>query len=164
VMPHVVLDGSEDRLAGYAGLPLDLNPYRTQYGAPIRVAGAVLPAAGTYDLVFDTRSAAAAGPFAFRWWVNDVTPPRLRLVSTRGSIVVSATDAGAGVDPGSIEAKLDGHTAAATFAGGLVTIRAGKGRHTLALRVADYQETKNMEDVAPVLPNTATLKRTVIVR
>jgi subtilisin family serine protease len=164
VTPHVVLDGSEDRLAGYAGLPTDLNPYRTQYGAPIRVAGAVLPAAGTYDLVFDTRSATAAGPFTFRWWVNDVTPPRLRLVSTRGSIVVSATDAGSGVDPGSIEARLDGRTAAAAFARGLITVRAGKGRHTLTLRVADYQETKNMEDVAPILPNTATFKRTVTVR
>jgi hypothetical protein len=30
--------------------------------------------------------------------------------------------------------------------------------------VADYQETKNMEDVPPVLPNTATLRVSVNVR
>src|SRR5204862_1368102 len=28
VFPHITLEGSEDRLAGYAALPLDLNPYR----------------------------------------------------------------------------------------------------------------------------------------
>src|SRR5262249_29621650 len=82
-IPHVVFDGSEDHLTGYAGLPIDLNPYRSQFGATIPVAGAVLPAPGTYDLVFGTRSASAAGPFTFRWWVNDVTPPRLHILSTR---------------------------------------------------------------------------------
>jgi hypothetical protein len=163
-VPHVVADGSEERLAGYAGLPIDLNPYRGQFGAQIRVAGVVLPAAGTYDLVFDTRSAAAAGPFTFRWWANDVTPPRLRLSSTRGAIVVSATDAGSGVDPASIVVRIDGRSAPVTFARNTLTIRAAKGRHKLVLQVADYQETKNMEDVAPILPNTATLRRTVTVR
>ena len=34
-VPHVVFDGSEDHLTGYAGLPLDLNPYRSQFGAKI---------------------------------------------------------------------------------------------------------------------------------
>jgi hypothetical protein len=32
------------------------------------------------------------------------------------------------------------------------------------LQVGDYQENKNMEDVAPVLPNTATLRVTARVR
>jgi len=163
-VPHVVFDGSEDHLTGYAGLPLDLNPYRSQFGAKIPVAGAVLPAPGTYDFVFDTRSLAAAGPFTFRWWVNDVTPPRLHLVSARGAITVAATDAGSGVDPSSVEAELDGRATSATYADGRLTIRAAKGRHTLVLKVADYQETKNMEDVPPILPNTATLRATVTVR
>jgi hypothetical protein len=30
--------------------------------------------------------------------------------------------------------------------------------------VSDYQETKNMEDVGPILPNTRTLRTTVVVR
>jgi subtilisin family serine protease len=161
--PHVVFDGLEDHLAGYAGLPIDLNPYRSQYGAAIPVAGAVLPAPGTYDFVFDTRSAAAAGPFTFRWWVGDVTPPRLRVVSSRGAIVVAATDAGSGVDPSSAVVRLDGRSMPVKFAGGQFTIRAAKGRHRLVLQVGDYQETKNMEDVAPILPNTATLRTTVTV-
>jgi hypothetical protein len=45
-----------------------------------------------------------------------------------------------------------------------VTISAPKGRHTFVLRVSDYQETKNMEDVPPILPNTATLRAAVTVR
>ena len=57
-IPHVTFDGAEDHLAGYAGLPIDLNPYRDDLRRDAcPVAGAVLPAAGIYDIVFDTRSA-----------------------------------------------------------------------------------------------------------
>jgi hypothetical protein len=163
-VPHIVLNDAEDDLAGYAALPLDINPYRGSYGTDVPVAGVVLPAAGTYDVVFDTESAADAGPFTFRLWVGDTTPPLLRLRSTRGAIVVSAVDRGAGVDPHSIVARLDGKAAAAVWHAGTIRIRARPGRHVLVLRVADYEETKNMEDVGPVLPNTATLRATVTVR
>jgi subtilisin family serine protease len=162
VVPHVTLDGSEDRLAGYTGLPLDLNPYRKSYGEHRRIAGVVLPARGAYDAVFD--AVGQPGPFTFRYWVNDVSPPRLRVRSTRGAIVVSATDAGSGVDPSSVTATLDGRAAAARYADGTIRIRAGNGRHRLVLVVADNQETKNMEDVARILPNTATLRAVVRVR
>ncbi|MGH3001866.1 MAG: S8 family serine peptidase [Gaiellaceae bacterium] len=164
VVPHVTFDGSEDRLAGYTALPIDVNPYRSTYGRAIRAAGVVLPAAGAYDLVFDTRSAADSGPFTFRYWVNDVTPPRLRVTSVRGGIVVSATDAGSGVDPSSIDVTLDGRHVAAPMTGAAIRIRASRGRHRLVVRAADYQETKNMEDVARILPNTATLRALVRVR
>jgi subtilisin family serine protease len=164
VTPHITFDGSEDRLAGYAALPLDLNPYRSSFGAAVGVSGVVLPAAGVYDIVFDTRSAARAGTFTFRYWVNDVTPPTLRVRSLRGGIVVAATDAGSGVDPASIVASLDGKTVRPAYAAGEIRIAARKGRHRLVLTVADNQETKNMEDVPPILPNTATLRATVRVR
>ena len=84
-VPHVVFAGDENHLAGYPGLPIDLNPYGRTFGEARPVAGAVLPAPGVYDIVFDTRSAALAGPFTFRYWVNDMTPPTLRVVpATRG--------------------------------------------------------------------------------
>ena len=162
--PHVTFDGAEDHLIGYPGLPIDLNPYRKTYGAGAPIAGAVLPAAGVYDIVFDTRSAADAGPFSFRYWVNDVTRPTLRVIRTKGAITVSATDAGSGVDPSSITASLDGKGAKVTYASGTIRIRASKGRHVLVLSVADFQEAKNMEDVPPILPNTRTLRATVRVR
>ena len=160
VFPHITLEGSEDRLAGYTALPLDLNPYRKTYGARRRVAAVVLPAGGTYDVVFDS-TAAGGGPFTFRYWVSDVTPPRLHVRSTRGSIVVAATDTGSGVDPASIVATLDGKQIAAHFGSGAIHIQAAKGRHRLVLTVADYEETKNMEDVAKILPDTATLRATL---
>jgi hypothetical protein len=163
-VPHFVYDGQEDHLVGYTGLPIDLNPYRSTYGRTVRVAGAVLPAPGTYGLVFDSRSRAEAGPFTFRWWLNDVTPPRLQLVSTPGAIVVRATDAGAGVDPSSVVVSVDRKPAAVSYAAGAFRIKATPGRHALSLQVSDYQENKNMEDVARILPNTAFLRTTVRVR
>jgi subtilisin family serine protease len=159
--PHVTFDGSEDRLVGYTGLPFDLNPYRKQWDARVRTAGAVLPGPGAYDIVLDTAGGVSPGPFTFRYWVNDVTPPKLRVSTKPGRILVAATDAGSGVDPSSIEATLGGHEVKATYAKGVITIRASKGAHKLALAVSDYQETKNMEDVAPVLPNTTHLTTTV---
>jgi hypothetical protein len=163
VYPHITLDGSEDRLAGYTAMPLDFNPYRRSYGLRRRVAAVVLPASGIYDVVFDSTNAGGR-PFTFRYWVNDVTRPKLRVRSTRGSIVVAATDAGSGVDPSSIVATLDGKRVATRFGSGTIRIAATKGRHSLVVTVADYQETKNTEDVARILPNTATLRATVTVR
>jgi subtilisin family serine protease len=160
--PHVTFDGSEDRLAGYVGLPLDLNPYRKTYGASVPIAGVDVPAAGLYDIVFDTRSASLAGPFTFRYWANDVTPPKLHVAARRRAIVVSATDAGSGVDPSTLVVTVDGHNVPAhgtTFA-----IKATKGKHKVVVTASDYQESKNMENVPPILPNTATLRVTVAVR
>jgi subtilisin family serine protease len=162
-VPHVTFDGSEERLAGYVGLPLDLNPYRKSYGASVPIAGVDVPSAGPYDIVFDTRSAAQAGPFTFRYWVNDVTPPKLRVTVKKRTIVVAATDAGSGVDPSSFTVSVGGR-AVATHGKAGVTINATKGRHKVVVRASDFQEAKNMENVPPILPNTATLTVTVVVR
>ena len=82
--PHVTFDGAEDHLAGYTGLPIDLNPYRESYGdgrARRRRRAARRRATTTSS---STRAAPRdAGPFTFRYWVNDTTPPTLRVVSTR---------------------------------------------------------------------------------
>jgi hypothetical protein len=164
VTAHVTFDGAEDHITGYASLPLDFNPYRSTYGNRVNAAAALLPAPGVYDLVFDTKSRRDAGPFSFRLWINDTKPPKLAVQSLRGGITVAATDAGSGVDPASIHAILDGHAVQARYAHGLIHVAAGRGRHRLTLSVADYQETKNNENVGPVLPNTATLRVSVRVR
>ena len=164
VVPHVTFDGLEDHLVGYTGLPLDLNPYRPTYGVRVPTAGAVLPAA-VHTTSSSTRVRAAdRGPFTFRYWVNDVTPPRLSAKPSKGAILVRATDPGSGVDPSSIVALLDKKLVKTTFAAGTIRIPATKGRHALVLQVGDFQETKNMEDVAKILPNTATLRVSVRVR
>ena len=39
-----------------------------------------------------------------------------------------------------------------------------RGRHTLQVLVSDYQESKNMENVHRILPNTRRLKTAFVVR
>jgi hypothetical protein len=158
--------GDENHLVGYTGLPQSINPYLPNYAENRPIAAAVLPLPGTYDIVFDTRSPLAAGKFTFRYWVNDRTPPQVRVVpgAPARTIWVSATDAGAGVDTATATATVDGHTAATSWVGGRLVIRTTPGTHTLHLRISDFQEAKNMEDVAKIRPNTATLTRTVVVR
>ena len=71
--------GDENRLTGYAALPFNLNPYLKIFRQPVPVAGAIMPAAGSYDIVFDTPADGQPGAFTFRLWIGDTTPPALQL-------------------------------------------------------------------------------------
>ena len=59
--PLVTEAGNENRLTGYPGLPIDLNPYRRTYENPRLIAGAVLPAPGAYDIVLETTGKGGPG-------------------------------------------------------------------------------------------------------
>jgi hypothetical protein len=164
VEPRVVAGLDENRLTGYAGLPLNYNPYLEQFDERVLAAGALSPVPGDYAVVFDSASRAGAGSFSFRYWVNDVTPPTLRLRSRsvrRGQeLSVSAVDKGAGVYPNSIVASVDGSIVRARYHSGVISIATrtlAAGTHRLRLRVSDYQEAKNTENVARILPNTRTI-------
>jgi hypothetical protein len=158
VAPRLVVAGDENRLLGFTALPVDINPYR-DYGRVVPSVGAVLPKPGAYDVVFDTPAGAKPGPFTFRFWTNDTTPPRVRLLPARPRQVrFAVTDAGAGVDPKSIGLRIDGSLHRFTLVRGVLTGRGvAPGAHTVRLVVSDFQEPKNMEDVGPVLPNTRTV-------
>jgi subtilisin family serine protease len=163
-VPHVTFAGDENHLVGYTGLPIALNPYTPGFGEPRPIAGDVLVAPGTYDIVFDTRSAADAGPFTFRYWVNDTTPPTIKVAAAaKRTIAVTITDAGAGVDPQSVAITIDGHRATGRHSGAELLFTALPGKHVVVVSASDYQEAKNMEDVAKIRPNTATTTRTVVV-
>ena len=166
VEPRVVRGDDENRLTGYSGLPFDQNTYRGSYGRHRLVAGDVLPAPGLYDVVFDTPRNARAGGFRFRFWIGDTTPPIVRVRGVRGSsLEVAVTDRGSGVDPESLQAVVDGKGETLAYANGLARIpisSLASGRHTLTFTASDYQETKNMEDIAGILPNTRTLRTTFV--
>jgi hypothetical protein len=168
VEPRVVRGGDENRLAGFTALPQDQNPYRTQFGSPRPIAAVLVPSPGLYDVVFDTPGGGRPGGFRFRYWVNDRVAPTVRLSRVAvGRIELAAGDRGAGVDPRSLEARLDGRAVAARYSAGRIQIvsrRITRGRHVLRVSVADYQETKNNENVSRILPNTRVLQRTVVVR
>ena len=171
VEPRIVAEGNENRLTGYPSLPVNLNPYVDEFGGPTPVAGALHPLPGTYHVVFDSPSASNAGRFRFRFWTNDVTPPTAELASRTvragAPLQVRVRDAGAGVDPRSIEATIGGRPVRATFRGGVIripTASLASGQHRLRVELGDYQETRNMENVARILPNTRVLSARITVR
>jgi hypothetical protein len=170
VSPRLVHAGDENRLVGIEGLPAMVNPYA---GLPraYPVVGAVLPLPGTYDVVFDTPTGAAPGRFLFRLWVDDTTPPRIRLLhsSVRAGepIRLTVRDAGSGVDPQSLVTTRDGAQVPFRYAHGVVSLETTTlppGTHRIVLTASDYQEAKNTEDVGPVRPNTRVFRATVTVR
>ena len=173
ISPRLVLDGNEDRLAGFTALPIRINPYQPGFYGIEPVVGVFRPAPGRYDLVFDTPSRARAGRFSFRFWVDDTAPPTARLstrVVSRGQrlrLVVS--DRGSGVDASSMLAQVDGRYRPILYTptSGLVQVGLGRlaaGRHRLIFTASDYQETKNTEDAHATLPNTRRLATTFVVR
>jgi hypothetical protein len=126
-----------------------------------------LPGAGLYSVVFDTPKGGRPGPFTFRYWQNDTTPPSVRVTGvSRGAVQLAVSDRGSGVDPTSLVVRVDGATRLTRYAGGRVTVPlngSAAGRHSLSVTVSDFQETKNMENVPQVLPNTRVLTTTVVV-
>jgi len=171
VEPRIVEDADENRLTGYAALPTNLNPYLEQFGNPVLAAAAIRPLAGTYDIVFDSATAAGAGGFSFRLWVDDTQPPSLKLTQARVRrnvpLVVRATDLGSGIDATTIRATIDGRPCTTTLVAGTLRIRTTgvkPGKHRLRLQASDYQESRNMENVPPILPNTRVLSTAIVVR
>jgi hypothetical protein len=169
--PRVVIADDENHLTGYPGLPIVINPYLESFGAARPVAGAVRPGAGTYDIVFDTVKGTKPGPYSFRFWVNDVTPPTVKLltplVRRPAKLELAVADGGAGVDPLSLEAKVDGKSVDVAYSRGRAEIdltRIGRGTHRLSFQASDYQELKNMENVPRILPNTQSLAAAFRVR
>jgi subtilisin family serine protease len=170
VSPRLVADNDENRVTGYAGIPMSLNPYRG-FDEAEPVVGAVLPNPGTYDFVFDTPTGAKPGAFTFRFWVNDTSPPSIRLLDHGAKIGrpirVAVRDSGSGVDPHSFHAKIGGKPVHLTYRKGVLLLRTDglqAGKKALTVTASDYQETKNMEDVGPVLPNTRVFHGTVTLR
>ena len=168
VEPRIVRAGDENRLAGEVALPFDANPYRPSYGRHRLVAGVTQPAPGLYDIVFDTPRSRRPGSFTFRFWQGDITPPTVRVLGVRGRVLTLAVkDGGSGVDPASLSVRIDGDAQVVSFAGDVARISLvglARGRHSLVFSAADYQELKNNENVAGILPNTRTLRHTFVLR
>jgi hypothetical protein len=82
---------------------------------------------------------------------------------------VGAVDNGSGIDARFVRLVVDGSLRSARYDAGQQLITASlrglrRGRHTFRLLVSDYQETKNMENVPRILPNTSRLQGAFVVR
>ena len=81
-------------------------------------------------------------------------------------LIIASSDRGSGVDPASVVVSVDGAEQQARFAAGKVRIstsRMTKGAHVLRFQISDYQESRNMENVGPILPNTRIFTTTIVV-
>jgi hypothetical protein len=169
VSPRLVVGSDENRLVGYTAIPVDINPY-ADFGRIVPAVGAVFPAPATYDVVFDTPAGAKPGKFTFKFWVNDLSPPTVRLLTrtirANDVIRLRVTDGASGVDPASLVVNVDAFRPGFVYKNGILRFRSAlkRGTHRLTVVAADYQETKNMENTGPVRPNTRTFHATIVVR
>ena len=168
VQPRVVHAGDENRLLGEIALPYNANPYLPSFGSPMPVVGAALPAPGDYDIVFDTLSASRAGPFTFRFWIGDTTPPRAAVPVSAGRRRPRSRDAtpAQASNPSLIRLVVDGRRMPTRYDRGSQIVTTGRklrrGRHVLRLVVSDYQELKNMENVRRILPEHGRAQKDVL--
>jgi hypothetical protein len=99
----------ENDVQGETATPVDINPLTFDYGLAIGAAAAVFPRLKRYYVSVDSAQdlytgRALRGSYRLRYWVNDLRPPTIRLLTRRvaagrPTLAVRAQDAGAGVDP-----------------------------------------------------------------
>src|SRR5438874_9743784 len=114
----------ENTVQGFAGTPDDVNALTNDYLVPVGAAGSSFPRQQRFYVVVDSgrdrfTNRAYAGAYVLRSWVNDVTPPTVKLLTTRVSagrptIVVQTRDTQSGVDPMSVTVGYKGALVGAT--------------------------------------------------
>jgi subtilisin family serine protease len=166
----------ENRVEGLAGTPVNVNAFMADYRADVGAAAAIFPRQQRFYVAVDSgrdefSGKQLPGRYVLRSWVNDVSPPSLRLVTSRVAagrslVVARATDRGAGVDPYSLvlayrrvllgAAAFDPVSGLVVFAPPPEAPPFRRGRMRAVLVGSDFQETKNVNTFGKnVMPNTA---------
>jgi minor extracellular serine protease Vpr len=176
VDPWFLGSPNERDVQGYAGTPVNVNELTFDFHTDLGTAGASFPKVQRYYVSVDSGSDSFThrqlpGRYVLRSWVNDVRPPKVRLLtkrvaSGRPTIVARVTDRGAGVDPLSLVIAYRGVLVGAVLydpQSGIAvfplpqqarTIPAGRTRAVIT--ASDFQEAKNVNSVGDdILPNTA---------
>jgi minor extracellular serine protease Vpr len=176
VDPWFLGSPNERDVQGYAGTPVNANQLMFDYHVDIGAAGASFPKVQRFWIAVDSSSDPFSnrplpGAYILRSWVNDVTPPKIRLLTRRvtagrPTIVARVTDKGAGVDPLSLvigyrgvlvgAVVYDPVSGIALFPIPKAAARIPTGRTRLVVSASDFQEAKNVDSVgAEILPNTS---------
>jgi minor extracellular serine protease Vpr len=180
VEPWLLGSRDENDVQGYAGTPVDANVLNDEYRLDLGVAGAVFPREKRYYVAVDSgrdvfTGRSLAGAYVLRSWVNDLTPPRFRLLTRRVTagrplLAARVTDLGSGVDPLSLVIEYrnkvllgaslyDPSSGLALFGIPRSAPPVRRGLFRGAALAADNQESKNVDQIgANILPNT-TIKR-----
>jgi hypothetical protein len=167
---------NERDVQGYAGTPVNVNELMFAFRLDIGAAGASFPRTQQFYVAVDSGSdpfthRSLAGSYRLRSWVDDVRPPKIRLLTRRvgagrPTIVARVQDAGAGVDPVSLQisyrgvvvgaSQYDPTTGVAVFPLPREARPIPAGRTQAVLAASDYQEAKNVSSVGDdILPNTS---------
>ena len=173
--PFVLGSKNENDVQGYAGIPTDVNGLTFDVNVDVGAAGAQFPRLQRFYVSVDSRADAFTnktqkGKYLLNAWINDLTPPSVRVLTTRITagrpvIVAQAVDVGSGVDPLSLVLNYSGALVGASAydpASGLVVfgipraapaLKAGK-RNAIVM-ASDYQEAKNINTIGnDIYPNS----------
>jgi hypothetical protein len=175
VDPFVLGSKDESDVQGYAGIPTDVNGLTFDANVDVGAAGVQFPRLQRFYVSVDSRAdpftnKSQKGKYLLNAWINDVTPPAVRVLTTRVTagrplIVAQAVDSGAGIDPLSLvlnyNNSLVGASAYDPFTGLIVfgipsaapAFKVGKTR--AVVMASDYQEAKNINTVGnEIYPNS----------
>ncbi len=175
VHPWVLGSKDENDVQGYAATPVNVNNLTVDFPLDIGAAAAVFPTAKTYYIAVDSgrdpfTGRSLAGSYVLRSWMNDVTPPRVglitgRVAAGRPTIAIRALDAGAGIDPYALVLSYGGALVGAAAydpASGIAIFplpkeapRLKAGNRRLTVGASDFQEAKNVDSIGDsIMPNT----------
>jgi hypothetical protein len=165
----------ESSVQGYTGTPADVNGLTFDYGLPISAAGTEFPRVQRYYVSVDSgrsvlNGESFAGQYILKSWVNDVTPPSVRVLTKtvtagRPTIVVKTLDRQSGVDPYGIvigygnalvaPAEYDPISGIAIIPLPNAAPLLRAGRRQVLFASSDFQESKNVDTMGKnLLPNT----------
>jgi subtilisin family serine protease len=174
--PFVLGSKDENDVQGYAGIPTDVNALTFDANVDVGAAGVQFPRLQRFYVAVDSRAdpftnKSQKGQYLLNAWENDLTPPSVRILTTRITagrplIVAAAADLQSGVDPLSLVINYDNALVGASDfdpVTGLVVfgIPAAApafkpGKTKLIMQASDYQEAKNINTVgSDIYPNTA---------
>jgi minor extracellular serine protease Vpr len=175
VDPWFLGSPNENTVQGQAGTPVDVNNLTPDFKLDLGAAGVAFPLQKAYYVAVDSSrdqftGRLPAGKYTLRAWINDVTPPTVRLLTTRvaagrPTIVLRVTDGGSGVDPTSLTlgyaqvlvgaSSYDPDTGIALLPLPATAPALHPGTTRARVRAADYQEAKNVNTSgADLFPNT----------
>ena len=174
--PFVLGAKDENDVEGYGGIPTDVNALTYDANVDVGAAGVQFPLLQRFYIAVDSRAdpftnQPEKGQYLLNSWVNDLTPPLVRVLTTRVSagrplLVAQAVDLQSGVDPLSLVVNYNNALVGASAydpTSGLVLfgiptaapeLKAGTTKAIVA--ASDYQEAKNINTVGnDIYPNTA---------
>jgi hypothetical protein len=175
INPWLLGAPDENSVQGQAATPVNVNALTFDFRLPIGAAAAVFPSLKRFWVAVDSSvdeytGRPLSGRYVLRYWVNDLRPPTVNLVTRRvaagrPTIVVRASDRGAGVNPLSLvlsyrraligASVYDVSSGLAVFVLPRAAPRLPRGRTNAIVMASDYQESKNVQTFGRnVLPNT----------